>query len=498
MNVDEVESLLERSRPAPPPPDLRRRLLEAVDRTAPPAPVSPRRTRWMEVMTVAASIFMLLATVSWLLRTSPQAEPQAPVPSGQPFEERRITEQLGASEISRFTWSADGKHWACVIQMGKGKEARYAVVVDGKTGPEFHRVEPPKFGADGVVAYLASGAINGPNRLVLGGVPQTGFDSYRRFAWSPDGKKLAFIGGKGGKVYVVRDGAQSEPYSAADELLWSPDGKSLAYAAGRENDYFVVLDGSKGEPFDEVYDLTFLPDGKTLAYVAKEGGMYVVIGGVKSPEYKFAQCLVFSGDGTKIGYVGGSKAANVLVGPIPGREMTSSENYMSVEELKLSSDGKVWAFSAKLSQTPGMMVVTSREHQKNVRFIVDGKEETRTVASRGEERGPGYEAIDSIALNRDGSLLAYVGLKGSRRHLVVGNSPVQKFSVIDRMSFGPDDKTLAYRAGQYGKQFVVAGQARSEEFDQILSGPVWSPDGKKVAFTAQNGSEIWSRVLDVK
>jgi len=44
----------------------------------------------------------------------------------------------------------------------------------------------------------------------------------------------------------------------------------------------------------------------------------------------------------------------------------------------------------------------------------------------------------------------------------------------------------------------VAGDTQSEEFDEIVSGPVWSPDGKRVAFVAKLGAELWSKVLELK
>jgi Tol biopolymer transport system component len=118
--------------------------------------------------------------------------------------------------------------------------------------------------------------------------------------------------------------------------------------------------------------------------------------------------------------------------------------------------------------------------------------------SRVEEMGEGFDSLSDPVLNADGSSVAYAAGKGSRKYLVVDDQRRMKFSMIDRIVFDPAGKAVAFRAGQYGKQLVVAGEARSDELDEILSGPVWSKDGKKVAFTARIGSEIWSKVLDVK
>src|SRR5262245_40314770 len=119
MNVDKVESLLERSRPAPPPPELRHRILEAADLRIPPVPAPSRKPRLMEVMTVAASLLMLIAPLSWLLRATPPQPAPAAQEGGQPFEERRLTDALQGEYAGEFVWSADGKHWGCITPAGK-------------------------------------------------------------------------------------------------------------------------------------------------------------------------------------------------------------------------------------------------------------------------------------------------------------------------------------------------------------------------------------------
>src|SRR5215470_7508940 len=100
MTVEKIESLLERSRPGPPPPDLRRRVFEAAEKKIPSLSLSPRKPRFLEVMTVAASILMLVATLSWLLRETPPASAPGAQESGQPFEERKLMEQVPSSGVS--------------------------------------------------------------------------------------------------------------------------------------------------------------------------------------------------------------------------------------------------------------------------------------------------------------------------------------------------------------------------------------------------------------
>src|SRR5262249_24746746 len=148
-----------------------------------------------------------------------------------------------------------------------------------------------------------------------------------------------------------------------------------------------------------------------------------------------------------------------------------------------SRDGNVWAYRLKHKNVTRAQVLVSTVNPAGERIQVLGEP---------------FDSVSDPVLNADGSLVAYAGGKGSRRYLVRGKGRKEKFSIIARISFGPDGKTVAFLAGQYGKQFVIAGESRSDEVDEIVNGPVWSADGKKVAFTARNGVELWSRVLEVK
>lgn len=490
MNAEEVESLLERSRPAPPPPELRRRLLDAVDRTVPRVPVSSRKPRWMEVMTVAASMLMLIATVSWLLRSVPPAQVPAAQEGGQPFENRRLSDSLPAELLSEFTWSADGKHWAYVFPTGVGT---VVAVVDGQRGQEYPRITGLRFGADGRYAYTALG--DAGLVLVVDGVVQKEYQSYPSFAWSPDGKKLALVGVREDQYFVVEDGRKSAPYAEVHELLWSPDGSILAYAARIDNDWFSVVNGKRGEPFDSVGYLRFAPDGKTLSYAAGEGDALIVVGTAKGSDYPQVGIPVFSGDGSTVGYsASGPNGAFLVVGRRSGGSATT-EAYVEIGTPVGNRDGRVWACRARLKSEKEIVLVVKRQTR---RYLVDKEVVQREMDMLMEEPGAAADSVSDPILNADGTLVAYAAGKGSRKYLVIGEKRTQKFSTIDHLSFGPDGKTVAFRAGQYGKQLVGVGEIRSEEFDEVVSGPVWSKDGTKVAFTARNGAELWSRVLEVK
>ena len=124
-----------------------------------------------------------------------------------------------------------------------------------------------------------------------------------RFAFSPDGSRVAFVEKEGEQdrleVISLADGQTVKTYALADEtanliqLKWSPDGESLAYILSDENEnttlWFQPLDGrtprqiaSLGEEQIALYGFDLSPDGRHAA-VVKGGWRYdaVLITGLR-------------------------------------------------------------------------------------------------------------------------------------------------------------------------------------------------------------------------
>ncbi len=103
--------------------------------------------------------------------------------------------------------------------------------------------------------------------------------------WSPDGKRLAWVGNANvvPELYVDGDGVLGWFRSMDGSMLvsipsWSPDGKKLVVVEQRMNrDRLLVvpLDGGVEVidlPFDELYDPAWAPDGKRIAFAALKNG----------------------------------------------------------------------------------------------------------------------------------------------------------------------------------------------------------------------------------
>ncbi|MDI6741367.1 MAG: hypothetical protein QMD11_01415, partial [Smithella sp.] len=100
-------------------------------------------------------------------------------------------------------------------------------------------------------------------------------------AFSPDGKRVAYVAKSGDKSFVVVDGKEEKPYDYVGNgsLIFGPDSKRLAYAVESGKRRFVVIDGKEEKRYDDINSnsLAFSPDSKNFIYVAGIGNKQTVI-----------------------------------------------------------------------------------------------------------------------------------------------------------------------------------------------------------------------------
>jgi Tol biopolymer transport system component len=81
--------------------------------------------------------------------------------------------------------------------------------------------------------------------------------------------------------------------------------------------------------------------------------------------------------------------------------------------------------------------------------------------------------------------------------VVVGDKPGHEFDSVDEPVFSPDGKAVAYRAKRRTKQFIVANDKEGPGFDWV-STPVFGPNGREVAYVTADGRELWLKVMDLR
>ncbi len=172
------------------------------------------------------------------------------------------------------------------------------------------------------------------------------------------------------------------------------------------------------------------------------------------------------------------------------------------------------------------------------RVAYRAQEGDRSFVVIGSERGPACDLMSDPAISADGRVVAYAAGRGGRWSLVVGTRETslahppshvflsddggsvgywyfesqpggasmirvvagsktgEAFTLVGRPVFSPDGRTVAYAADSGGRPYVVIGDLMVEAAGRA-SDPVFSPDGRQVGYGTRIGREIGWKVLEV-
>lgn len=160
--------------------------------------------------------------------------------------ERRGRREIPYTHAYTAALSPRGTRSACVAATEAGRTFKGAlgnafVVVDGRAGPEFDRVDTSTI------------------------------------VFSPDGTRFAYekgsFGPAGEQQAIVVDHSAGEGYGSVRKALFSPDSRHVVHWATRGRKEHLVIDGDPGEPYDEIQisPIVFSRDSKQVAFGARRG-----------------------------------------------------------------------------------------------------------------------------------------------------------------------------------------------------------------------------------
>ncbi len=360
--------------------------------------------------------------------------------------------------------------------------------------PKDHVASGIAFSPDGrKVAYLAKLLEDTEESLYVGGAKQA-LRPRGHPVWSPDSSRLACPAADGEKAVMTVDGEKrGAAWDDVEHPVFSPDGAKLACRALKGDKHFMVVGDAKGEAFDEIGLPVWSPDSKRLAYWARAGDeSCVVVDGRKSEPYLG---VVPMGD------------VNVLGGPV-----FSADGRLAYIAAKLVNDVPVYGIyveGRKLFEARG----EQKEPYEEAAGPVFGRsgEEVVWVAGggagkfifvNGRKVDPKRPLASLPAVSRDGRIAFKTNRSDGdnlRCSVVEDGKAGPEFGFMhpDPPIWSPDGKRIAYAAGAptVSPWVVVVGEKRSEEFAEVQIGG-FSPDGRKFAFGAQKDFELWWRVIE--
>ncbi|OYV02055.1 MAG: Tol-Pal system beta propeller repeat protein TolB [Burkholderiales bacterium PBB5] len=221
-------------------------------------------------------------------------------------------------------------------------------------------------------------------------------------AWSPDGRKLAYVSFESGKaVVMVQDVLSGERRALANfkgsnsAPAWSPDGRRVAVTLSRDGPAQLYLLDVEGEGLRRLTtssaidtEACFSPDGQTLFFVSDRGGgpqVYRMPASGGSAErvtfsgsYNISPAI--SPDGRWLAYVNRGTGFRVMVMPLDGSAPPLSVTDTNDDESpSFSPNGRLIIYATRAQGRDVLMTTTT-----------DGKIRSRLPPSGQDLREPAW------------------------------------------------------------------------------------------------------------
>lgn len=346
----------------------------------------------------------------------------------------------------------------------------------------------------------------------------------RMIAFAPDGSAVAYAVRSGDRERIVRlpDPLPDRAYDRVGWPVFSESGRRLFFLA-TEGEREAVVGTEPLRWHAEIVDCRII--GEQPAYVTSAGELY--LGGELLAKHEAVVEFAFRGD------------TWACIGVENGQYFVSTgqrgPSRLRISELRLTDRALAWIASD--ADGKQCVVVNDIEgpkfdHITDLTLVGDrpayfAREGSKTSLRIGGTKGPEFDACSFLTFSADGSSHAYVADEAGTLWLIVNGEKFARVQDVTLLTFAPDCRTPVYvqqgrlmvgnrpgpsfdaimditfagntpvyRARRGAHWHVVVGRTAGEAYDFV--GPVQvSPDGRKVAFGALKGNELFWEVLDV-
>lgn len=337
-----------------------------------------------------------------------------------------------------------------------------------------------------------------------------------------NGRGAAYVTKTEETYRVTHNGRVSGTLQSIDKLVISPDGTRVAYSAMANDKWRMYIDGVVGVPSDEVNDPVFSHDSRHVAYAAKIGGAWnlVVDGRVNHEGRAYISSPAFNADASRLIY--SEKDSD----PGTSRLVISDLAYKKL--FVKESCGSNFVFNK--DRTWLATTLDKADKQSVARLDISRPDSL--------DEGALFDAVQNIVFGNDGTTLAYIGIRGEQRILVVNNketilpggnipgAPVVRpdgkgagiivssangfflyqtvtdssskdtvYEEATELAYSNDAGTYTFAARNGTNWFVVVNGVQGPLFDRVVS-PIFSPDGRLLIYRARKDGKRFIVIAD--
>jgi WD40 repeat protein len=454
-------------------------------------------------------------------------------------ERGTLASPSGRRPVRALAWSRDGEQLDCVTltkdlvhiaRDGKETQERLPPFSDDRTMTFFydetawspdrrrlaHRSATRGTGLSLTVRDAETGVILFTTPLPINQIP--------RLAWSPEGRRLAWVDHWRAGILDGSDGREHLTLPARLAIAWSPDGTRLAAASSRQTRAVVVIDAETGKEvlllrghIENVCAVAWSPDGTRLAssdggaiklWDARLGQESVVLArgdaAVNSLSWHPDNRRLASGaEGARPAGSPAGKAdpsaqslRGLSIWDVPARRKIPLPPFAvaGVYSVEWSPDGRrlAWSSSGIPSNAARSFRIWDLDPRHDPLILTDDPQRLRPYSS----------SHSAVAWSPDGRRLASGGDGLVTVWDAATGQPSLGFQEGESIAWSPDGTRLA-TADSLGESAVIhlhdaaTGRALKplcRSSGGSLARPVWSPDGRRVAWLGEVGTVRVSNV----